>query len=205
MNGIKTTGKIAYFTVLSPYVLLTILLIRVLMLDGSYSGIKYMFKPDFSKLFDVKIWTDAATQAFFQFGSGQGLAITLNSFRKIGSSVVFSSRMLVILNTLNGLFCSIIVFGFLGYYSQNFDIPIDELPLQGADLLYVAYPAIFTSMPFQNLWSILFFCVVVLFGVDSQFGYIEVLSYFIDDLGLNVFGLEIRKWKATMLICVILW
>lgn len=81
-NGIKTTGKIAYFTVLSPYFLLTILLIRVLTLEGSFKGILHFFIPDFYQLFSFKIWVEASTQAFFMFNLGQGIHITFARFRK---------------------------------------------------------------------------------------------------------------------------
>lgn len=59
-EGVETSGKVAIVTATSPYILLIILLIRGLMLEGASEGIYYLFKPDFTKLFDPSVWVDAA-------------------------------------------------------------------------------------------------------------------------------------------------
>lgn len=42
-------------TVILPYILLAVILIRGLMLDGSTDGILFYIKPDFSKLFNFQV------------------------------------------------------------------------------------------------------------------------------------------------------
>jgi len=64
-KGIKTSGKIAYVTVLAPYVLSAGLLLRGLFLEGSGNGISYLFTIDLSKLTDPTIWYNALNQVFF--------------------------------------------------------------------------------------------------------------------------------------------
>jgi SNF family Na+-dependent transporter len=46
-NGTDATGKIAMYTVILPYFLLTVLFIRVLTLEGSQIGFRYLLIPDF--------------------------------------------------------------------------------------------------------------------------------------------------------------
>jgi SNF family Na+-dependent transporter len=58
-NGVKTSGKIAIYTGLLPYIILFFLLIRGLTLPGSFNGIYYLFKPDFSKIWNMQIWNEA--------------------------------------------------------------------------------------------------------------------------------------------------
>jgi SNF family Na+-dependent transporter len=56
------SGKLVYVTALLPYVVLTILGIRAWMLPGAAEGIRFFIYPDFSRLADFKIWTDAASK-----------------------------------------------------------------------------------------------------------------------------------------------
>jgi len=60
-KGLKSIGKIVYFTVLLPYFIMTIFLIKGLTLEGCGEGLKFLFKPDISKLWNIKVWIDAAT------------------------------------------------------------------------------------------------------------------------------------------------
>lgn len=54
-QGVKSSGKVVYFTALFPYVVLLILLVRGVTLEGASEGLKYYLTPDFSKIFDVNV------------------------------------------------------------------------------------------------------------------------------------------------------
>ncbi|KAG2468368.1 S6A13 protein, partial [Polypterus senegalus] len=51
-KGIKTTGKVVYFTATFPYVMIVILLVRGLTLPGAANGIIFYLYPDVSRLAD---------------------------------------------------------------------------------------------------------------------------------------------------------
>ena len=55
IRGVKSSGKVAYFTAIFPYVVLITLLIRGVTLPGAMDGIKYFFVPDWSKLLDANV------------------------------------------------------------------------------------------------------------------------------------------------------
>ena len=61
-NGIKTTGKIVYFTSLFPYVVIFILIGRGCSLPGATDGLLFYLRPDFSKMADRQVWFAASNQ-----------------------------------------------------------------------------------------------------------------------------------------------
>jgi solute carrier family 6 serotonin transporter-like protein 4 len=75
--------KAVWITAIAPYVVLFILLVRGLTLKGSSIGLKfYLSVDDWSKLLEMKVWIDAATQIFFSLGPGFGTIIALSSYNK---------------------------------------------------------------------------------------------------------------------------
>ena len=55
IKGVKSSGKVVYFTALYPYVVLVILFGIGLSLDGSVEGIKYYLTPDWEKIQNAKV------------------------------------------------------------------------------------------------------------------------------------------------------
>jgi len=58
-KGVKSVGKVVYFTALFPYLVLFIFLIRGATLEGAGDGILFYLKPDFSRLKDPQVWVRA--------------------------------------------------------------------------------------------------------------------------------------------------
>lgn len=83
VKGIKSVGKVVYFTALFPYIILTVLLIRGATLPGAMEGISFYVKPDWSKLAEPSVWADAASQTFYSFGIACGSLVTLASYNKV--------------------------------------------------------------------------------------------------------------------------
>ncbi|KAH9503519.1 hypothetical protein Btru_068104, partial [Bulinus truncatus] len=81
-KGVKSTGKVVYITATLPYVIMTILLVRGVLLPGAEDGIRYFITPKIDSLRKPKVWIDAAVQIFFSVGSGFGTHIAYSSYNK---------------------------------------------------------------------------------------------------------------------------
>ena len=180
-KGLKSVGNIVYFTCTLPYILLTIFLIKGLTLEGSGEGIKFLFKPDLSKLWNAQVWVDAAIQIQFSSGVAFGPLMYYGTARKPADKLLTVSYMVPIINSLTSMYAALTVFSFLGHVSHILDIPIAEVSTSGLDLAFVAYPGMLNLLAGSNFWSFIFFLMLLTLGVDSVFGYFDfILSYFSD-------------------------
>lgn len=80
-KGVESSGKVVYVTALLPYFLLIIMLLRGLTLEGSGSGLYYLFYPDWSKLGNFKVWRDGVNQVIFSSGIAFGPLVYYSSCR----------------------------------------------------------------------------------------------------------------------------
>lgn len=55
MKGVESSGKVAYFTAIYPYIVLLVLLITGLTKEGAINGIKYFVTPQWDKIYDPKV------------------------------------------------------------------------------------------------------------------------------------------------------
>mmetsp|Transcript_3907 Transcript_3907/g.3322 ORF Transcript_3907/g.3322 Transcript_3907/m.3322 type:complete len:183 (-) Transcript_3907:82-630(-) len=83
----------------------------------------------------------------------------------------------------------------MGHMAEVANVPIEEIPLSGPELIFVAYPAALTLMPGANLWSIIFFVCMLFLGIDSQFALIEGVSGHFEDNKIKIFG---KVWSPEM-------
>lgn len=106
--------------------------------------------------------------------------------------------LIVIFTQLLG---ALIVFGFLGYYTQLMNITFEDLEISGPDLLFVTYPQILQTIPLSNLWCIIFYLVIILLGIDTQFAMADVIIYLVKDLKLKYKGDHLSSATVTGAIC----
>lgn len=115
VRGVKGFGKVSYITALFPYVILSILLVRVVTLEGAWDGIKLFFTPDWHKLIDPGVWFEAALQCFFSLNIYFACVIMYSSFNKFDHNIRRDSNIISIVDTSTSLLAGVITFGIVGH------------------------------------------------------------------------------------------
>uniref|UniRef100_A0A672YZV7 Transporter n=1 Tax=Sphaeramia orbicularis TaxID=375764 RepID=A0A672YZV7_9TELE len=156
-KGVKSTGKVVYFTALFPYLVLVVLLAHGVTLPGALDGIVYYLKPDWSKLGEAQVWIDAGTQIFFSYAIGLGALTALGSYNRFHNNC----------------------------YQKS-------------------YLSAVTLMPLAPLWAALFFFMLLILGLDSQFVGVEGLITGIMDMlpPKSVLG-SLRREVVAAICCII--
>jgi len=198
VKGIKSTGKAVYFTSLFPYVVMTILLCFGLTLDGAHEGIEFYFlNVNTTKLAEVEVWQDAASQLFFSLGTSFGSLITLASYNKFSTNCMRDAMMISCLNCATSVYAGFVLFSILGSLAYELGVPVSEVVSSGSGLAFIAYPQAVLSMPPPQLWSILFFSMFVSIGLSSQFAMVETVNTAIYDRWPSL-----RQRKPLVVFCV---
>ncbi|XP_077464483.1 sodium- and chloride-dependent creatine transporter 1 [Stigmatopora argus] len=203
-KGVKSTGKIVYFTALFPYVVMVVLLAHGFTLPGAIDGIIYYLKPDWSKLGEAQVWIDAGTQIFFSYAIGLGALTALGSYNRFNNNCYQDAFVLALINSGTSFFAGFVVFSVLGFMAAEQGVDISKVAESGPGLAFIAYPKAVTLMPVAPLWAALFFFMLLVLGLDSQFVGVEGLITGIMDMlpPKSALG-SLRREVVAAICCVI--
>uniref|UniRef100_A0A672RU08 Solute carrier family 6 member 14 n=1 Tax=Sinocyclocheilus grahami TaxID=75366 RepID=A0A672RU08_SINGR len=204
-KGIKSSGKVVYFTATFPYIVLFILLIRGATLEGAKDGIEFYIssKSNLTKLADAEVWKDAATQVFFSLYIAWGGLMALSSYNKFYNNCYQDSIIVCVTNCGTSVFAGFVIFSMLGHMAHVYRRPMSEVADAGFALAFIAYPDALSKLPISPLWSVLFFLMLITLGLDSQFAGIEVIATFLQDAYPKV--LKSKRGIVTTAVCIVLF
>ncbi|MCG8454457.1 MAG: sodium-dependent transporter [Spirochaetales bacterium] len=193
-KGIELANKIFMPTLI---VMILFLTFRSLTLEGASAGLEWLFKPDFSKLADIKVWTSAYGQIFYSMSIGFAIMITYASYLPDKSDIVNNGFMTGLLNCGFSILSGIMIFAILGYMAGAQGVGVDEVVGAGIGLAFVTIPQAINLMPAPWLVGPLFFLSLTIAGLSSSISINEtVIASFVDKFGFN------RK-KTVTVFCVI--
>ncbi|XP_056644483.1 sodium- and chloride-dependent glycine transporter 1-like isoform X1 [Diorhabda sublineata] len=199
IRGIKSVGKVVYFTATFPFIILSILFVRGITLPGAWDGIKYYIVPEWKELGNVKVWADAAIQIFFSLGPGWGGIVNIASYNNFKNNGRLDAIIVPLANSGTSIFAGFVVFSVLGFMSHETGEPLPSVATGGPGLAFITYPEAITLLPWPQLWAILFFFMLFLLGLDSLFVQLEtVIAALMDEFP------HLRKRQTLVTISILL-
>ncbi|EFP06717.1 hypothetical protein CRE_12045 [Caenorhabditis remanei] len=175
-RGMKFVGKLSYVTVGLPYIIVTILFVRGVTLEGAGDGLRFFFAgSDFSALWNYNTWTAALTQMCFSLSIGFGGLMNIASYNRRKHNCYRDAIYLIIGDTAMSLIGGAAVFSTLGFLARKRGVDISEVVASGPDLAFSAYPDAMNQMPVPWLWNFLFFVMLWLLGISSEFVMVELV------------------------------
>ncbi|CAM1296751.1 SLC6A7 (predicted) [Pycnogonum litorale] len=202
IKGTRSIGKVAYVTALFPYVALTILLIRGATLEGAKQGIYFYLVPKFNRLLDPKVWYDAAAQILYSLGCATGCIITFASYNPFHGNCRRDAIIVSTINCITSAYAGFAIFSILGYMAHDLGVDVDAVAKGGEGLAFIAYPQAVSRMPVSQLWSFMFFFMIILLGIGTMFGPITAVVSVIEDQWPF---LSKRKWIVLAAVCSVMY
>ena len=180
---------------LFPFLVLIILFIFGMTLEGAFKGIEFYVTPDFEKLKDIKVWSAAANQIFYSLGPAFGGLITLSSYNRFDNNCHRDAILIAFINCGTSVFAGFVVFSIVGFMADAAGEEVEDVITSGPGLAFIAYPDAVSEMPIPQIWSFLFFFMLLTLGLDSMFTFVETLTTCV----LDHFN-QLHKYKAYVVI-----
>jgi len=205
IRGVKSSGKVVYFTALFPYVVLLIFLIRGATLEGAELGVQYYMGKysNLTKLQDAAVWKNAATQIFFSLSAAWGGLIALSSYNKFNNNCFSDAIVVCVVNCGTSIFAGFAIFTVVGHMAFKLGQPVEKVVADGFGLAFIAYPEAISQLPLPPLWALLFFLMLFTLGLDSQFTILETVVTALVDQFPQTF--HKRRSMLMMVIAVVMF
>ncbi|MDR1879213.1 MAG: sodium-dependent transporter, partial [Bacteroidales bacterium] len=175
-----------YSKILMPllFLILVILSIKSLSLPNAGEGLRFLFRPDFSKI-NAGVILHALGQAAFSLSIGMGALITYGSYIKKNNHLPKTAFLVSIMDMSIAILAGIAIFPAVFSFGLS--------PAQGPGLVYIVLPEVFGQMSGGAFFSLLFFILLAIAALTSAISLLEVIVAWLSE------EFKMKRWKATLL------
>ena len=191
MGVVKGIGRSV--SILMPFLFLFIILISFY---SSYIGnfnetIFFLFKPDFSSI-TPEVVISAMGQAFFSLSIGMGAIMAYGAYMPERQVIGKTVLTIIILDTLVALCAGIAIFPIV---FSNTSLEVSA----GPGLIFETLPVAFYSLPFGNLFSIIFFTLISIAALSSSISLLEPFTAWMEE--------KLKMHRRIIVVCLgfIVW
>ena len=110
-----------------------------------------------------------------------GGLVMFGSYNKFGHKVHITAATISSLDFLTSIISGLAVFSILGNLAHQQGVAVADVVAGGPGLAFITFPEALAQLPLPQLWAVMFFFMLYLLGLDSEFALIEtVLTSFYD-------------------------
>jgi neurotransmitter:Na+ symporter, NSS family len=171
------------------FIILVVICIRSLTLPGASQGLAFLFRPDFSKITALTVLS-AMGLSFFKLSVGMGTMITYGSYFRDDQNIPLTTARVMLGDLGVSLLAGMAIFP--AVFAFGFE------PNAGPSLLFITIPAVFASMPFGNIFMVLFFVLAAIAATGAMLSLMEVPVAFMNE------RLKISRTSATVYTVLLL-
>lgn len=143
-----------------------------------------------------QVWVDAAVQIFYSVGAGFGVHLSYASYNNFHNNCLRDCLVTTAVNCFTSFFSGFVIFTYLGYMSHKQGVHISMVATEGPGLVFQVYPEAVATLPGSHLWSMLFFFMLIMLGLDSAMGGLEcVITGLMDEWSGFFKG---RRWSREL-------
>ena len=186
-GGLEKANK---FLMPGLFVLLLVLLGYAMNTGYFDDGLRFMFKPDFSRISGEGV-VAAMGQAFFSLSLGMGAMMMYGSYLPQNASITRSSITIAAADTLAAILAGLAIFPIMF---------ANGLPSgQGPGLVFKTLPIAFGRMPGGDFFGMLFFVLLTFAAWTSAISIIEpAVAWLVENRGL-------KRVNATLISGGVIW
>ncbi|GLH04208.1 Sodium-dependent dopamine transporter [Gryllus bimaculatus] len=160
------------------------------------------------RLMPKTVWLDAAVQIFYSVGAGFGVHLSYASYNTFHNNCLRDCLVTTAVNCFTSFFSGFVIFTYLGFMSHKQGVPIADVAAEGPGLVFQVYPEAVATLPGSHLWSMLFFFMLIMLGLDSaggiyMFHLFDTYSAGISLLCSALFEAIAISWFYALVLCTV--
>ena len=183
---VKGIGRSVSFLMPIFFIFIILIAIYSSLIGDIDSTLFFLFNPNFSAL-TPQVIISAMGQAFFSLSIGMGAIMAYGAYipenQLIGKTVI----SIILLDTFVALIAGVAIFPIV---FSNSDLTINA----GPSLIFETLPVAFYSLPFGNIFSVLFFVLLSIAALSSSISLLEPFTAWME---------EKFKTERKIIVCIL--
>ncbi|WKY07310.1 hypothetical protein Q1695_007056 [Nippostrongylus brasiliensis] len=119
---------------------MTVLLARLLTLEGSLVALIHFLRPDWNSLKDLHVWGEAAVHAFYSVACCTGGLYTTSSYNRFHNNMFKDLWLILSVDVITSVICCVLTFSAIGFTCFEFSISLEKFHIRGWLLFTLIVP-----------------------------------------------------------------